>query len=724
MRRRTPTLLQMEAVECGAAALGIILGYFGKFVPLEELRVACGVSRDGANAKCIAQAGRAYGLEVKAFRKEPAKLRTAEFPVIVFWDFRHFLVVEGFGKGKVYLNDPATGPRTVTDEEFNDSFTGIVLTFRKTDAFVPGGKRPSLAENLRERIKGSQVPLSYVVVAGIALAIPGMATPIITKVFVDQVLVRGVQNLAFPLIVGLGITAVLRALLTAVQVRVLLRMETRLALTMSGKFFWHVLRLPYTFYTQRYAGEIAQRVMINDTVATLLSEKLTSALLSILTALLFLLLMCFYDLRLTLVGLLFAIANVAVLQWVSRLRKDLNQRVLQERGALMATTLYGLNMIEHIKATGSETDFFARWSGIQARLADAEQRLALPTRLLGATPSFFDAMNIAVILGLGGYRVMEGTMSVGALVAFQSLMVSFMAPVGNLVQLGSSFQEMEGNLNRIDDVLKQEVDPALGTQGKSGEPTSGLTGHLEIKNLTFGYSKINPPLIEDFSLTLKPGSRVALIGGSGSGKSTVARLVAGLFTPWSGEILLDGKPIGSYPRSLIVNTVSMVDQEILLFEGSVLENITLWDSHVPREAVVRAAKDACIHEEITERPGAYGSRVAEGGANFSGGQRQRIEIARALVRNPALLVLDEGTSALDPITEQQVDDNLRRRGCACLIVAHRLSTIRDCDEIIVMAEGKIVQRGTHAEMSKVEGPYSQLLEIRTKDSKRRLLDFA
>jgi NHLM bacteriocin system ABC transporter peptidase/ATP-binding protein len=714
----------MEAVECGAASLAIVLGYFGRFVPLEELRIACGVSRDGSNAKNVAQAARAYGLEVKAFRKEPEALQSLTLPLVVFWEFRHFLVVEGFGKDKVFLNDPATGPRTVTYAQFDRGFTGVVLTFEKGETFQPGGERPTLIETLRDRITSSRPALLYVLLAGLALALPGAATPIITKVFVDQVLVHGVRDWAALLLGGLGITALLRAILTYLQHRMLLRWETHLALSMSGKFFWHVLRLPYVFYTQRYAGEVGQRVMLNDTVATLLSDKLTSALLNLLTALLYALLMAFYDIRLTLIVLLFGGANVATLQLVSRLRKDLNQRVLQERGMLMATTMYGLQMIEHLKATGSERDYFVRWAGIQARLTDAEQRLATPTHLLSAAPILFNALNTAVLLGMGGYRVMSGTMSVGTLIALQSLMISFLAPIKELVQLGAHLQDLEGNLKRIDDVVQADLDPMLTQEPDELPEGTTLTGHLEIRNLSFGYSRLEAPLIEDFNLTIKPGSRVALIGGSGSGKSTVARIVAGLFAPWEGEILLDGRPTHAYPRSVLVNSLAMVEQDIMLFEGTVSENITLWDSNIPRETVIRAAKDACIHEEITQRPGAYASHVAEGGANFSGGQRQRLEIARALARNPVLLVLDEATSALDPITEQQIDDHIRRRGCTCLIVAHRLSTIRDCDEIIVMEDGKIVQRGTHAEMSRVEGHYARLLEIRTTDRKRHLLDFA
>ena len=711
--RRTPTILQMEAVECGAAALAIVLAHYGRWVPLEELRIACGVSRDGSKASNVVKAARRYGLNAKGFKKEPSGLRGLKPPMVLHWNFNHFLVLEGFHKGEVFLNDPAAGPRRVSEEELDQAFTGVVLTFEPGPDFQKGGEPPQLLRALKRRLTGTAAALAFVVLAGLALVIPGLVVPVFSKVFLDSVLLESRRDWLPPLLLGMGLAALLTGLLTWLQQSYLLRLESKMAVAGSARFLRHVLRLPMEFFSQRFAGDISSRVGINDRVAQLLSRDLATSFLGAVMIVFFAVLMVQYDLLLTLVGAAVVSLNVAALHWVSRKRVDGNRRLLQDRGKLYGTAIGGLQMIETLKASGGEADLYARWSGYQAKVVNARQDLERYTQMLDAVPPLLAAVNTALVLGVGGLRVMDGAISLGALVAFQALMLSFMAPVNRLVSLGGRLQMVEGDMNRLDDVLRYPPEPEL--EEAPGGPPPGfpvkLAGRLELRNVTFGYNRLDAPLLAGFSLKLAPGARVALVGGSGSGKSTLARLVTGLYRPWEGEILFDGLERSAIPRSILNNSLAVVDQSVFLFEGTVRDNLTLWDATVPLPEVVAAAKDACIHDDIAARPGGYDSPVAEGGANWSGGQRQRLEIARALVQRPTLLVLDEATSALDPATEMLIDESLRRRGCTCLIVAHRLSTIRDADEIIVLDRGQVAQRGTHDQLKAVEGPYAQLISM-------------
>lgn len=707
-----PSILQMEALECGAASLAMVLAYYGKFVPLEKLRSECGVSRDGSAAVNIVQAARKYGLKAQGHRLKPESVKTVRLPMILFWNFNHFVVLTGIKGNKVFLNDPAAGPRVVSYNEFDQAFTGVVLAFEPEPDFRQGGEKFRALPALIERLQGAKIALTYIVLASLFLVIPGLIIPIFSKIFVDHILIDQMYGWMRPLLLAMALTALLRGLLTWLQQYYLLRLETKLALAWSARFLRHLLRLPIPFFFQRLAGDLGGRVQLNDAVARLLANDIATNALNVLTIVFFALLMAQYDLPLTLLGVAAALLNALTLRYVSRKQTLLNQKLHQETGKFMGILMSGLQMIETLKATGAESDFFTTCAGYQAKVINAQQEARRTSQTLAIIPSFLTGLIDVIVLIFGAYRVMQGHLSMGMLVAFQSLMRSFLTPVNQLMNVGLKIQQTTAGVQRLDDVFRYDVDESFqnGRQMTTDEArVDRLEGFLEFKQVTFGYSRLEPPLIQDLNFSLRPGDRVALVGKSGSGKSTVAKLITGLYHPWSGEILFDGRPRREYPRQFLNNSLAAVDQEIFLFEGAIKDNLTMWDDTAPDANVVWAAKDACIHDDIGNRPGAYRSEVAERGANFSGGQRQRLEIARALVNNPSILILDEATSALDPKTEKMIDDQLRQRGCTTLIIAHRLSTIRDADEIIVLDRGKVVQRGTHNELINVAGLYADLI---------------
>ncbi|MFZ5787677.1 MAG: NHLP family bacteriocin export ABC transporter peptidase/permease/ATPase subunit [Acidobacteriota bacterium] len=715
-RSKCPTVLQMEAVECGAAALAIVLGHYDCIVPLEELRVECGVSRDGSKANNVVKAARKYGLEAKGVKYENLeRLYDLEYPCILFWNFNHFLVLEGFQKGKAFLQDPAAGPRIVTMEELDSSFSGVVLTFKPGPDFKPVGEKPSMRVALRKRLEGNEKALLFAMLCGLFLVIPGLVVPTFSRVFIDEYLVGGRKSMVMPLLAGMALTTAIRLVLTYLQEYYLLRMESKIALVTSSSFFNHILRLPVSYFSQRFAGEIGSRVQINNKVANIISGRLATTLLDCLLVVFYGLLMVLYDVVLTVVCVGIALLNILAVRFVARQRVDASRRLLLDQGKLTGTAMSGLRMIETLKASGSESEFFSRWAGYQAKALRAQQELGQLTEFLNAVPPFVNTLTTTLILLLGSLKVMNGELTVGMLVAYQSLMASFAKPLNSFVTFGSTMQELEGDMNRLDDVLRFPADPQYTREEPAPAKTTHkgvvkLSGAVELRDVTFGYSPLDKPLIEGFSLKIQPGQRVAFVGMSGSGKSTVAKLVSGLYRPWKGEVLFDGVPMDEIPNSLLRNSLAVVDQEIFLFGGSVRENVTMWDSTIPATSITQACRDAVIDHDVQARLGKYDSLVEEHGANFSGGQRQRLEIARALVGSPTVLILDEATSALDPPTEMLFDDAVRRRGCTSIIVAHRLSTIRDADEIIVMDRGKIVQRGTHDELREQPGLYAELIK--------------
>ncbi|MBF0324536.1 MAG: NHLP family bacteriocin export ABC transporter peptidase/permease/ATPase subunit [Alphaproteobacteria bacterium] len=714
-RIRVPTILQMEAVECGAACLAMILGHYGRHIPLEVLRYECGVSRDGSSASGMVKAARSEGLVATGFTCEPEALGTIPRPFVVFWNFNHFIVVEGFSRHGVYVNDPASGPRAVPWAEFDTAFTGIVLTFAPGPSFTRWGRRRSVWDGLIRRLHDTGTAVAFVALVSLGLVVPGLLVPALSRIFVDYILIQGFSDWLTPLLIGMGAAALLRAFLTWLRQHTLLRLQTKLVLRGASALLWQVLRLPMRFFSQRYAGDIASRVMLNDRVSELLAGDLAVTALSLVTMAVYGAIMAEFDLVLTGLAVIFAALNLAAFALVARRLSDASLKLLQDEGKLIGVAMQGLQIIESIKASGAEDLLFSRWAGHLAKVVNTEQDLSRTRVLLGMSPILLSMLGSAAILIVGGFRVMDGTISIGTLVAFQALMFSFSAPLVDLVHLGGQVHEAAADITRLDDVLVHEIDAEFRPAALEGVPPREpgrlkLAGRVQLRGVTFGFSPTAPPLIKDFSLDLEPGTRVALVGASGSGKSTIGRLIAGLYQPWSGTIMFDGIAAATIDRAALRESLAFVDQDVMLFRGTVSDNISLWDPTMPDERIIRAGRDAQIHDEINARPEGYDYQLREGGQNFSGGQRQRIEIARALATHPAVLILDEATSAMDSAVERQVIDSIRWRGCACLIIAHRLSTIRDCDEIIVLDRGSVQERGRHDALIAADGLYRQLVE--------------
>ncbi|WP_443058488.1 NHLP family bacteriocin export ABC transporter peptidase/permease/ATPase subunit [Streptomyces sp. NBC_00442] len=709
---RTPTVLQMEALECGAASLAMVLAHYGRHVPLEELRIACGVSRDGSRASNILKAARSYGLTAKGMQMEPAALAEVRAPAILFWEFNHYVVYDGtgrrLGRRGVHINDPDKGRRFVASEDFDTSFTGVVLVLEPGPGFRRGGRRPGVLRALPARLRGTTGTMLASLLASLLLVAVGATLPALSRTYIDLFLIGHQSSLLGVLFAAMGTMVALTVVLTWLQQANLLRGRIISSTLSSARFFRHLLRLPVTFFAQRSPADLVQRLQSNDAVAETLARDLTAAAVDGIVVLLYAVLLWTYDPQLTVIGVAIALLNVVAMRVVVRLRATGTQKLRADSARLTNTSYTGLQLIETMKATGGENGFFRRWAGQHATTLDEQQRLGVPSAWLGVAAPALATLNSALILWIGGLRAVQGHLSIGLLVAFQALVTRFTAPVTRLNGVAGRVQDFAADVARLKDVENFPVD-ALHARPEPPASTRRLKGHVTLDDITFGYSPLDKPLLTGFSLTVGPGRQVALVGGSGSGKSTVSRLISGLYAPWEGTIRIDGRRLEDIPRGALAASVSFVDQDVFLFEGTVRDNIALWDPSIPDDAVVAALKDAALYEVVARRPGGIHSRVEQDGRNFSGGQRQRLEIARALVRTPSILVLDEVTSALDAETEHVIIDNLRRRGCACVVIAHRLSTVRDSDEIVVLDHGSVVERGRHEELVAAGGPYAELV---------------
>ncbi len=708
---KVPVVMQMEALECGAACLCMLLAYYGKWVPLEQVRRDCGVSRDGSKAGNVARAARNYGLVARGYQYEPEALRTeGSFPCIIHWNFNHFIVLRGFKGNRAYLNDPARGDYSVTMDIFDESFTGVVLFMEPGEHFEPGGKPRSMLRYALARLQGNQSALVFVTVTTLITALTGIVTAGFSRAFLDQLLTGYDPGWVVPFFIGLGLITAIELVSAWIQAIYSLRLSGKMAVVGNSSYMWKVLKLPMEFFSQRMAGDIQGRKEANASISGEIVNTLAPLALNTLTMIFYLVVMVRYSPLLTAVGLLSVIGQLLTSQMITRKRINISRVLMRDAGKLSATTVSGMEMIETIKSSGSENGFFEKWAGYQASVNTQGVRFERINAYLGLIPSLLSGVLSAVVLLLGVWMAMRGEFTVGMIMAFQGFLQQFLAPAASLISSGQQLLEMRTSMERIEDVTAYPEDPVFREDDDEvKESFDKLTGRLSMKGVTFGYSRLSPPLIEDFSLELAPGKSVAFVGFSGCGKSTLARLISGLYQPWSGEILFDGKPLNEISRAVFTGSVAVVDQDITVFEDTIANNIKMWDNSIEDFEMILAARDAQLHEDIMAREGGYEYRLTEGGRDLSGGQRQRMEIARVLAQDPTMIILDEATSALDARTEGQVVRAIRDRGIACIVVAHRLSTIRDCDEIIVLDKGHVVERGTHAELMAADGLYRQLV---------------
>ncbi len=689
----------MEVTECGAVCLSIILSYYKKYIPIEELRIACNINRDGSNAQNISIAAESYGLECEGYSLDTHELNEVSLPAIIHWNLEHFVVLEGFGKDCIYINDPATGPRSLSIEEFDRSFTGITLCFEKSPSFTPSGTPPNITLPILERIKLIKSSLIFASITSLCLILPGLALPAVSQVFVDQIIIN--KNFGWSLGIFLSLLLIfsIEWILCWLERFVLFRSYIKMSIVSSCKTLWHLLRLPFSFYTQRLPGEIAYRIGANDTISGVISMELIPIGISAFLIVFYAFAMLYYDVIIALIAFMTIGLNFLLLRSVYRSKNDAYARFQADSGKSTSYSLGILENIENIKEMGMEYKCFPNWAGYYTKKLNSTLSIGKKDAILGTLPVVFEVLAILAVLGVGGWRVINGSITIGMLIALQILMRNLLRPLMNFVHLSSNIQFIKVDLGRIFDILKYNIDPQFSKEVIRDELTEKkLEGYLEFDNVSFSYGSATEDVLKNIHLEVSPGKSVALVGKTGSGKSTIAKLISGLYSPREGVVLFDHKPFEKIPNLTLRSSLSVVEQKPFLFQGTVKENLTFLDNTIPQKDIIQAAKDACIHELIIGRKEGYESQIEQDGANLSGGERQCFEIARALVKNPNFIVLDEATSSLDSSNEYEIIKNIRRRGVALIMIAHRLSTIKACDEIIVLDKGEIIAKGTHDEL--------------------------
>ena len=710
---KVPVIMQMEALECGAACLAMVMAYYEKWVPLEQVRIDCGVSRDGSNARNVLLAARSYGFTANGYRLDPDDFKKGgQFPCIIHWNFNHFVVLNGFKNNKAVLNDPARGTYAVSMEEFDRAFTGICLMIQPGKDFAPGGKPKSIWKFAVSRLRGTGSAIAFVVLSSLIAVLIDIIRPGFSRIFMDRLLTGTNPEWFYPFLTGLTVISLIQLFVSAVQTVYSNKLNGKMAVVGNMTFLWKVLHMPMEFFSQRLAGDIQSRQNSNAGIAESLINIFGPLVLKFLMLVFYLVVMIRYSWVLTLVGVSSIAVNMLLSSIISAKRVNMSRVQMRDSAKLASSTVAGIEMIETIKSSGAENGYFEKWAGYQASVNTQQVKFSKANLYLTMLPALISELTNTAVLMLGAYFAMTGSFTVGMITQFQGFLASFIAPATALISAGQSMMEMRTAMERIEDVMQYPSDVCHAHNSDAADETvsyAKLTGNIELKNVTFGYSRLGAPLIQDFSMTLRPGERVAFVGASGCGKSTLSKLISGLYQPWNGEILFDGKPLSQIDRSVFTGSLAVVDQDVVLFEDTIANNIKMWDDSIEDFEMILAARDAQLHEDIMQRDGGYRYKLSEGGKDLSGGQRQRMEIARVLAQDPTIVIMDEATSALDAKTEYDVVNAIQDRGITCIIVAHRLSTIRDCDEIIVLDQGRVVERGTHDTLYALGGKYTQLI---------------
>ena len=705
---RVPLVMQMESLECGAAALAMIMHYFRKWIPLAQVRVDCGISMNGSNAKNILRAARNYGMAARAWRVEPESLLAeGPFPCILHWGFNHFVVLCGFQGRRAVINDPARGCIRVEWDEFDRQFTGVCLIFFPGEDFVPSGSPRSFLYYAKEHLRGCRRAVLFLMLITAVSSLLGLIKPLFVRVFLDRLLTGQNPEWLQPFMMLFVLFALVCLAVSWITAIFSLRLQGALDARGSSAYLRKVLRLPTQFFDQRLSADIADRQAASAEIADTLVKICAPLAVQSVTMAVCLAVMIRYSPMLSLISAGAFLLNLLVSAAAAVRRVNIT-RVQQLEGAkLSAAAVSGITMIETIKAGGAENAFFARWAGYQAGVNTQSVSYTLMNHVTGAVLRLITTTANLAVLGIGVMLVLRGWFTAGMVIAFQGFLSVFMGPAFSLIAAGQTMQEMIGKMERLDDVMSHEEDPVFA----AGEKKSGkekLSGLIELKHVTFGYTPFEKPVISDFSMTVKPGQKIAVFGRTGCGKTTLARLIAGLYLPWSGTISFDSMLPQEIDRGLFAGSVSFIDQDTVFFEDTIAQNIRLWDDSIEDSEMERAARDAGIYDEIAAREGGFQHVLQAGGKEFSGGQRQCLEIARALCCQPGIVIMDEATSALDVQTESKIMRAVRARGITLIVIAHRLSAIRDCDKIIVLDEGHAVEQGTHEELISRGGVYAAL----------------